>query len=104
MKMTRFTAFTRVLARWMLYGTIGAVVLRLWGEGMFWASHLVITHHGCDGTWFYSAVHILGVLVATLWAAMAAGVLYCVWMLLDLLRMAFAKALVRERQCSGIRR
>lgn len=98
--MTRFTALTRVLARWGIYATLGGIVLRLWGEGMFWVGHLVHTYHGCDGTWFSEALHFPMALIATVWVGIGVLLLYGVWMLLDLLRMRFAKALVSERQCS----
>ncbi len=97
--MTRFTAFTRVLARWMVYATLGAIILRVWGEGMFWLGHLTLGHPGCDGSWFYEAIHFPIVLIMTTWVGMGALLLYGAWRLLGRLRRTFAKALVSERQC-----
>ncbi len=100
--MTRFTAFTRVLSRWGVRATLGAILLRIWGEGMFWVAHLVLSNYCCDGTWFDAPLHFPMVLIATLWAALAAGVLYCVlyglWMGGETLAMNFRRALAKERQ------
>lgn len=51
--MTKMTAGTRVLARWMAYIVTGAMATRLWAELCFMVTHLesLRGNHKCEGTW-----------------------------------------------------
>ncbi len=102
--MTRFTAFTTVLSRWLTKGVIGGIVLWIWSLGMIWVGHHVIEHPGCDGSLFYDASHLVTVLLATLWASIAALALWGIWMVLEEFGRSFWKAVVHERHPPRSRR
>lgn len=101
MKMTRFTAATRVLSRWMVYGTLAAIALRLWGEGMFYLAHLVTPHPACGGMWFSSSLdfslHLMMLLGMTVASLGIAAILWLLGLWLKDLGGAFVKAVGVER-------
>lgn len=100
--MMKFTAVTRVLTRWMLYTLAGVIVLRLWGEGMFYLGHLSISEvHPCGGAWFSSSLHFsLHVMMVIAMTVITAGISTILWFLgmwaQDLVGV-FWKAVDRER-------
>ena len=103
--MTRFTAFTRVLSRWLTYGVFGAIALWLWGLAMVWIWHLTMpSHPGCDGSLFNDASHIPMVFGATVWVGIFGLGLWGFGIVLKQIAIAFQKAVVQERGRAHIRR
>lgn len=101
--MMKFTAVTRVLTRWMLYTLAGGIALRLWAEGMFYLSHLMIQGHPCGGLWFSSAqdfsLHLMMLIGMTVATFGISAILWFLWMWANDLAGVFVKSVNKEREC-----